>query len=156
MPEERVLNSDVQARLPKWIFFFGCLLIVIGGGAGLLGIVSPITFFNDFPHFNSWSEIPYVTTGWGIRNVAMAAAMIIALWLKTPSAIGVVFSMRLFTETGDLLNTLATGHGSLGQSLLVVAVVWTVVFLIPEALAARWGLSRAFACKREAILKKVL
>jgi len=138
-------NVDV---LPKWIFYFGCLLVVIGLVSGLLGVVSPTTFFSDFPDFAGWTEISYVTTGWGIRNLAMGVAMIVALWLKLPSAIGVVFSMRFLTELGDLLNTLATGHGSMGASLVIVAAVWIVVILIPEALAARWGITRALKVKQ--------
>lgn len=147
MTDENSLGKDGSDDLPKWIFYFGCLLILIGCGSGLLGLFSPITFFNDFPNFTGWNDISYVTTGWGIRNLAMGAAMILALWLRTPSAIGVIFSMRFLTESGDLLNTLATGHGGMGQSLGVVAVIWIVVFLIPEALAARWGLTRALALK---------
>ena len=148
MTSNNVHDNETVDTLPKWIFFFGCLLVLIGGGAGLLGVVSPTMFFNDFPNFSGWSDISYVTTGWGIRNLAMAGAMIIALWLKLPAAIGAVFSMRFLTESGDLLNTLLTGHGSLGAPLIIVAVVWTVVFLIPEALAARWGITRALALKR--------
>ena len=129
--------------LPQWIFYFGCLLAIIGIVAGLLGVVTPIKFFNDFPDFTQWTEISYVTTGWGIRNLAMGAAMLLALWLRTPSTIGVVFSMRFLTELGDLLNTLATGHGSMGMPLGLVAAVWIVVFLLPEALAARWGIVNA-------------
>lgn len=148
MPDEYRLNEYSSDKLPKWIFFFGCLLAVIGGGAGLLGVLSPTTFFSDFPAFTSWAEISYVTTGWGIRNLAMCGAMLLALWIKTPSAIGVIFSMRFLTEAGDLLNTLATGHGSMGASLSEVAALWVVVFLIPELLAARWGITRAIALKR--------
>ncbi len=148
MTDEQTPDRECSDKLPKWIFFFGCLLVLIGGGSGLLGVFSPTTFFSDFPNFNGWADIPYVTTGWGIRNLTMAVAMILALWLRTPSVIGVVFSMRFLTEAGDLLNTLVTGHGSLGQSLAVVAVLWIVVFLIPEALAARWGITRALALKR--------
>lgn len=148
MTDELAQSKDNSDNLPKWIFYFGCLLAVIGGVAGLLGVISPTKFFNDFPGFTAWADISYVTTGWGIRNLAMCAAMLLALRLKTPSAIGVVFSMRLLTETGDLLNTLATGHGSMGTSLGVVAALWIVVFLIPEALAAIWGITRALGLKR--------
>lgn len=144
------MTSKSHDKLPKWIFYFGCLLALIGGGAGLLGVISPTTFFNDFPSFTGWTDISYVTTGWGIRNLAMCGALLLALWLKTPSAIGVVFTMRFLTESGDLLNTLTTGHGSMGAPLVMVALLWTVVFLIPEALAAWWGISRAIALKNEA------
>lgn len=103
--------------------------------------------FNDFPEFTNWTDISYVTTGWGIRNLAMAGAMILALWLKTPSAIGVVFTMGFLTEAGDLINTLVTGHGSMGAPLIVVVIAWIVVFLIPEVLAARWGITRVLVNK---------
>jgi hypothetical protein len=148
MMNEHNQVKDTSNKLPNCIFYFGCLLVFIGGGAGLLGLVSPITFFNDFPDFTSWGEISYITTGWGIRNLAMCAAMLLALWFKTPSAIGAIFSMRFLTEAGDLLNTLATGHGSMETSLIVVAVVWVVVFLVPEALAAHWGITRTLSLKR--------
>ena len=143
MTVENTPSSEAAQPLPKWIFYFGCLLTAIGMIAGLIGILSPTQFFNDFPNFSQWEEISYVTTGWGVRNLAMGAAMILALWLKLPSVIGVVFSMRFLTELGDLINTLATGHGSMGTSLIIIAAGWIVFFLIPEALAAKWGLRTA-------------
>ncbi len=136
-------TTNASNGLPPWIVYFGCLLAIIGIVAGLFGVVTPTKFFNDFPNFTQWAEISYVTTAWGIRNLAMGAAMLLVLWLRTPSAIGVVFSMRFLTELGDLLNTLATGHGSMGMPLGLVAAVWIVVFLLPEALAARWGIVNA-------------
>lgn len=142
MTDELTPNTGVSDNLPKWIFDFGCLLATIGTVAGLLGVVSPIKFFSDFPHFTQWSAISYITTGWGIRNLAMGTVMLLALWLKTPGAIAVVFSMRFLTELGDLLNTLTTGHGSMGAPLGIVAAVWISVFLTPEAMAARWGITR--------------
>lgn len=134
--------TEMPHTLPKWIFYFGCFLATLGIVAGVIGIISPTKFFSDFPNFTQWTEISYVTTGWGIRSLTMGIAMIFALWLRMPSAIGVVFSMRFLTETGDLLNTLATGHGSMGTPMAILTVVWIVVFLIPEALAIRWGLTR--------------
>ena len=134
-------------EMPKWIFYFGCLLAVIGITAGLLGIFSPTTFFNDFPNFSQWGDISFVTTGWGIRNLGMGVAMILALWLKMPSAIGIVFAMRFFTELGDLLNSLFTGHGSMDLPLLLLAAGWIILFLVPEALAARWGITTALKSK---------
>lgn len=148
MAVNKPLYSEATYPLPKWIFYFGCLLTTIGMIAGLLGIVSPTQFFNDFPHFTQWVDISYVTTGWGIRNLAMGAAMIFALWLKLPSVIGVVFSMRFLTESGDLINTLLTGHGSMGLPLITVAAGWIILFLIPEALAASWGIRTTLAQKK--------
>ena len=136
------LPNDLANNLPKWIFYFGCFLATLGIVAGLIGIISPTKFFSDFPNFTQWAEISYVTTGWGIRSLTMGIAMIFALWLRTPSAISVVFSMRFLTEIGDLLNSLTTGHGTMGTPLVILAVVWMVVFLIPEALAVSWGLTR--------------
>lgn len=148
MAGEHTPSVETADKLPKWIVYFGCLLATIGIVAGLLGVFSPTRFFSDFDAFTQWSEISYVTTGWGIRNLAMGAVMLLALWLRMPSVIGAIFSMRFLTELGDLLNTLATSHGSMGMPLGVVATVWIVVFLIPEALAARWGLTRALTLRR--------
>lgn len=145
MTDESNPKTEVSDNLPKWIFYFGCLLATIGIVAGSLGVLSPMKLFSDFPNFTQWSAISYVTTGWGIRNLAMGAVMLLALWLKTPSAIAIVFSMRFLTELGDLLHTLATGHGSMGTPLGIVAAVWIAIFLTPEALAARWGITRVIA-----------
>lgn len=147
MTTQKATASETTHTLPKWIFFFGCLLVVIGMIAGLIGIVSPTQFFNDFPNFTQWPEIAYVTTGWGIRNLAMGAVMILTLWLKLPSMVALVFSMRFLTESGDLINSLVTGHGSLGLPLIALAAGWTILFLIPEALAAIWGFKKTFAQK---------
>lgn len=142
MTNKPALAIEMPHTLPKWIFYFGCFLATLGIVAGMIGIISPTKFFSDFPNFTQWTEISYVTTGWGIRSLTMGIAMIFALWLRMPSAIGVVFSMRFLTEMGDLLNTLTTGHGSMGAPLTILTVVWIVIFLIPEALAVRWGLTR--------------
>lgn len=142
-------KMHASTELPKWVFFLGCLLSAVGMTAGMLGIFAPTVFFNDFPEFSQWDDIPYVTTGWGIRNLGMAVAMMIALWLNLPGAIGAVFSMRFFTEFGDLVNTLLTGHGSMDMPLFVLAVLWIALFLIPEALAARWGITTALSSKKK-------
>lgn len=141
-------TQKISNSLPSWVFCYGCFLAILGIVAGLLGITSPTKFFSDFPNFTQWGEISYITASWGVRSLTMGVAMLIALWVKMPSAIGVVFSMRFLTEIGDLLNTLATGHGSMGLPLGVVAIVWVVVFLIPEALAVRWGLAKMRTLKR--------
>lgn len=135
--------------VPKWVTLWGYLLTGIGGMAGALGLFSPTMFFSDFPIFSQWDEIGYVTTGWGIRNIAMATAMIVALTLELPSAIGAVFAMRFVTELGDLVNTLLTGHGTLGMNKFLLTVIWVGFFLVPEALAARWGLTLALNNKNK-------
>jgi hypothetical protein len=130
---------ETKATLPRWIIVWGVLLAAVGAVAGLLGILSPTAFFNDLPAFDRWADIAFVTTGWGVRNLAMAAAMVLVLVLRTPALVAAVFTMRFITEGGDLLNTLATGHGGLGLPTLALVVVWVALFLVPEALAARWG-----------------
>lgn len=142
MHDELTPTIQTSNSVPSWIFYFGCFLATIGIVAGLLGVISPTKFFSDFPDFTQWAEIAYVTTGWGIRSLTMGLAMLLALWTKSPGAIGVIFSMRFLTETGDLLNTLTTGHGSMGMPLIIVAAVWVIVFLLPEALAVRWAINR--------------
>ncbi len=138
-----MVNESIRENeLPKWIFILGCFLVVFGGVSGVLGIVNPILFFNDFPSIESWRDVSFITNSWGIRNLAMAVALIIALWLKTPSVIVAVFSMRFFNELGDLINVLISGHGSFGVPLMFLLIGWVLFFLIPEALAVRWGFSK--------------
>ncbi|MBE9029299.1 hypothetical protein IQ266_05925 [filamentous cyanobacterium LEGE 11480] len=102
MTDEFTPPTTIADHLPNWIVYLGCLLATIGIVTGLLGVISPTKFFSDFPNFTQWSDISYVTTGWGIRNLAMGAVMLLTLWLRTPSAIAVVFSMRFLTELADL------------------------------------------------------
>lgn len=147
MLENTAVKTTPPIAVPRWIFIFGILLTGIGMGAGLLGVFAPTVFFNDFPQVTDWDQISYITTGWGIRNLGMGVAMIIALSQKSPSAIGVVFTMRFVTEAGDLLNALATGHGSMGLPLIGLAAGWILIFLVPEAFAAKWGLLTAMETK---------
>lgn len=128
-------------QTPKWIVYFGCFLGLFGLAVGAIGVSNPVLFFNDFPMFTQWSDIAYITTGWGVRSFAAGVAMFVALKLASPGGIAAVFCMRFVTELGDLINAVTTGHGTLGWSLTVLSVVWVVVFLLPEALAARWGLT---------------
>ena len=138
--------------VPKWILIYGSLLVVIGIGSGLLGLIAPTKFFNDFPGFANWGEIDFVTNAWGIRNVAMAIAMILVLWLRSPSAIAVIFSMRFFTELGDLINSIVTGHGIMGPSLIIFTAVWILLCSVPEALAALWGFRTAKRAQNSGVL----
>ena len=140
--------TDRKANMPKWIMIYGGLLVIVGLGSGMIGLLAPSEFFNDFPNFSEWAEISFVTNAWGIRNIAMAIAMIIALWLRTPTVIAAVFSMRFLTELGDLLNSIITGHGIMGSSLIVFIIVWILLCSVPEFLAARWGFKTA--AKRKA------
>jgi hypothetical protein len=147
MLENTAVKTTPPISVPRWIFMFGILLTGIGMGAGLLGVFAPTVFFNDFPQCTDWDQISYITTGWGIRNLGMGVAMIVALSQKSPSAIGVVFTMRFVTEAGDLLNALTTGHGSMGLPLIGLAAGWILIFLVPEAFAAKWGLFTAMESK---------
>jgi hypothetical protein len=131
-----------KIQTPKWIKFFGVFLGVFGLVAGAIGIFNPVMFFNDFPAFTQWHDIAFITTGWGVRSMAAGVAMFIALRLGSPGAIAAVFGMRFITELGDLINTIATGHGALGMSLTALSVVWVLVFLLPEAKAAHWGVKQ--------------
>lgn len=139
--------TPTKHKVPKWIMIYGSLLVLVGLGSGLLGIFAPTQFFSDFPNVTNWNDFDFVTNAWGIRNVAMAIAMIVVLWLRSPAAIAAVFSMRFLTELGDLLNSVVTGHGIVGSSLITFIIVWILLCSIPEALAALWGF-RAVAKER--------
>ena len=135
-------------QIPKWIVYFGTFLGAFGLVVGAIGIFNPVLFFNDFPAFTQWDDIAYITTGWGVRSFAAGVAMLIALKLGSPGGIAVVFCMRFVTELCDLINAVTTGHGTLGLSLAVLTAAWVVVFLLPEALAARWGFKAACASRK--------
>lgn len=141
------IERDFMSKIPtpKWIKYFGAFLGTFGLVAGAIGIFNPVMFFNDFPAFTQWQDIAFITTGWGVRSLAAGVAMFIALRLGSPGAIAAVFGMRFITELGDLINTIATGHGTLGLPLTVLSVFWVLVFLLPEAKAAHWGIKQHVA-----------
>ena len=129
--------------IPKWIFFYGCVLAVISLGTGLIGLFAPTMFFSDFPDFDTWDEITFVTNTFGIRNLALSAGMVLALYLRQPAAIAIIFAIRCLVETGDILNTMVTGHGTNGLPVILLVVIGLALFIIPEALAAIWGVRKS-------------
>lgn len=126
--------------IPKWIFYYGCVLAVISLGTGLIGLFAPTMFFSDFPDFDQWDDITFVTNTFGIRNLALSAGMVLALYLRQPAAIAVIFGVRCLVESGDILNAVMTGHGTNGMPAIVVVSFGLALFIIPEALAAIWGI----------------
>ncbi|MEP3889496.1 MAG: hypothetical protein ABJN69_03455 [Hellea sp.] len=137
------MTTETKLGVPRWIIFFGTFLAIFGLATGLVGIFKPTLFFNDFPNFTQWDDISFITNSWGVRNIALAVGLGVAIWLRSAAAIGAVFAMRFVNETGDLLNILTSDHGSFGLPAAALAVGWVACFMVPEALAAKWGLSRA-------------
>lgn len=135
-------------KVPFWIVLFGGFLAVVGLGAGITAVVDPTKFFSDYSLAVPWSEISAITAGHGVRSLGGAVAMIVALWSRQPGAIAAVFSMRFLTELGDLLLVLSTGHGPQVPAPILIAA-WVILFLVPEAIAARWGFS-SMCCRRSA------
>jgi hypothetical protein len=143
-------------KTPKWILYFGIFLGAFGVIVGSIGVMKPVLFFNDFSDFTQWQDIAYITAGWGVRSLAAGVAMLVALRLGSPSAIATVFCMRFLTELGDLVNSISTGHGTLGLSLTSLSIFWVVAFLFPEAKAVHWGIKATLCKKRQELGGNVL
>lgn len=143
-------HAPTPPAIPRWIFFYGCLLATISLATGLIGLFAPTMFFSDFPGFDRWAEITFVTNTFGIRNLALSAGMILALVLRVPAGIAVIFSMRCLVELGDILNTLVTGHGDFGTPSVVLVLAGLALFIIPEGLAALWGVRNSRSVPRPA------
>ena len=137
------MTTESKLIVPKWIIFFGAFLAIFGALTGLVGVFKPTLFFNDFPNFTQWNDISFITNSWGVRNLALAVGLGAAIWLRSAAAIGAVFAMRFVNEAGDLINILTSDHGSFGLPVAALAVGWILCFLVPEALAAKWGFSNA-------------
>jgi len=135
-------------QTPKWIVYYGIFLGLFGLIAGSVGVFNPVSFFNDFPGFTQWQEITYITTNSGVRSFAAGVAMLVAIKLGSPGGIAAVFCMRFLTELGDLVNTIMTGHGTMGLPLMVMSLIWVLLFLLPEAKAARWGFKATCAASQ--------
>jgi hypothetical protein len=125
-------RSNTQIPLP--IKLLGGLLVFIGAAAGLAQYLAPSSAFAGLPEVTP--AIQNVAWQVASRSLGQAALLILAFWLRDYRVLGAAFVMRAITETQDLVITLYTG--SAPGPAVAVAIVFVVVFIIPELLSARW------------------
>jgi hypothetical protein len=125
-----------MTEVPTWT-------VVIAAIFGLIGIaVSGLIFVNPAAApmtagIDMTEEVRSLVTGYAIRNSITALVLLIAVWMRTPTALFAAVSGRLITELMDGAKVLATG---VDWGLLVV-----LVLLVPAGgvLWKLWPLARA-------------
>ncbi len=67
-----------------------------------------------------------MTESWGGRNLGIAAAAAVAIWLKSPIAYIAAFVASIFRELGDLIGTLKADTINMGMLafIVVLLVIW--------------------------------
>jgi hypothetical protein len=91
----------------------------------------------------SFDGMQPVTFFYATRNVGIFVLCVFGLITRDSKVIFSMLLMRFVVELLDLIFTIKFGIG--GFNPLVVAVVWTIVFLIPEFLGASTLYKKEFA-----------
>lgn len=119
----------MKSQIPTWILVYGGIIGVFGLGAGLFGLYSPKPFAPDLAldRMAVWSNAS--------RNVALGVGICIALLLRNPSAIFVVFCTLFLVDSIDLGARLVD-HKSRGVAVSLFSVVPVLLFSLSYAFIA--------------------
>lgn len=98
------------AGIPLWVTIFAAITVLLGLMLG------GMAFFNQGPE-------AFMVPSWGGRNIGLALAMALAIWLKSPIAYLVAFVGGFARETGDLVQELAKAEPNTG------VVIGVIVFM---------------------------
>ena len=129
-----------MTRVPTWI-------VVIAAIFGVVGVaVSLLMFFNPaaapvLGEVEITAELRTLTVSYAIRNSITALVILIAVWIRTPSALFAAVSGRLLTELMDGAKVLAAGtNGNLLIVLVLMGaaglVMWKLWPLVRNEMAA--------------------
>lgn len=115
-------------KIPTWITVFGGVLAAFGLFLGVMGYIKPdMVILGFIEDTNAHSMAIWMTSA---RNIAMAAVMGYALFLKQPALIGLAFLMRLVTEFFDMFGTAASGVMEVPSA--AIYAMYILLFIIPE------------------------
>jgi hypothetical protein len=112
-------------KVPGWTVAIAAVFGVLGVAVSTLMVLDPAAapFLSGFDLSEEYAPL---AGGYAIRNSITALVLLIAVWLRTPSALFAAVSGRLLTELMDGTRTLAEGPDA---NLVIV-----VVLLVPAAL----------------------
>lgn len=111
------MNTPSGQFLPKWFW------IIIGLQIGIVSFFALSTLFNPPPDF-SYTTMAYIT-----RNLTAVLAVILAIWLRSHTALFVALAARVVTDIVD-----ATTVFTMNATYLKSAVPMVVALLIIPAL----------------------
>lgn len=126
--------------VPRWILLYVGFLALLSLSTSIMGYFSPEKIFMNTGI--SFGSIQPVTFFYATRNVGIFVLCLFGLITKDSKVVSMLL-MRFVVEFLDLVFTIKFGIG--GFNPFVVAVVWTIVFLIPEFLGAYTLYKKDFA-----------
>ena len=108
--------------------------VVIASIFGAVGLaVSALMYFDPaaapfLSGFEITEDVAPLVAGYAVRNSITALVLLVAVWMRTPSALFAAVSGRLITELMDTARVLATG-AEWGLMFILVLIVPAVLVL---------------------------
>jgi len=130
-----------QNSVRRWILFYVGFLALLSFSTSILGYFAPEYIFTNTGI--SFEDIQPVTFFYATRNVGIFILCLFGLIKRDPKVLFSVLLMRFVVELLDLVFTIKFGIG--GFNPFIVAIVWIIVFLIPEFLGAYTLYKKEFA-----------
>lgn len=131
---------QTNRSVPRWILYYAAFLTLLSLSTALLGYFAPQNIFmNTGIAFDNAQPITFF---YATRNVGIFALGLFGLLKRDGKMLFSLLLLRFVVELLDMVFTLKFGIG--GFPPAAVAVVWTVVFLIPEFAAAYTLYKREF------------
>jgi hypothetical protein len=124
---------NTKRAIPAWILGYAGFLALLSLSTSLMGYFAPQYIFANLGI--DFAQAQPITYFYAARNVGILVLCLYGLFTRERKILLSMFVLRLVVELLDLIATLKFGIG--GMNPIVMAVVWVVVFLIPEFLAAK-------------------
>ncbi|MER2599909.1 MAG: hypothetical protein ABTQ73_10345 [Caldilineales bacterium] len=129
-----------RLAIPRWIMYYAGFLTLLSLSTALMGYFAPQRIFmNTGIAFDNAQPITFF---YATRNMGIFALGLFALFKRDGKMLFSLLLLRFVVELLDMIFTLKFGIG--GFNAAAVAIVWTVVFLIPEFAAAYTLYKREF------------
>lgn len=129
-----------RLAIPRWIMYYAGFLTLLSLSTALMGYFAPQRIFmNTGIAFDNAQPITFF---YATRNMGIFALGLFALFKRDGKMLFSLLLLRFVVELLDMIFTLKFGIG--GFNATAVAIVWTVVFLIPEFAAAYTLYKREF------------
>ncbi len=115
-------------KIPIWIMIWGTLVALLNLGFVLVAYLHPEFYGHD------WAAAGLAKYGdvYGFyvsRNLAMSLVTLLALVLRNPSGLILIFALRIFTDVTDVV------HGTIAGTMDMRFVIDAAVLIIISGLA---------------------
>lgn len=109
--------------IPIWITIVAILIGGMGTFLGVNALINPTTAVG----YIDGSDV--MALSWAGRNLGLAVALLVAVFLRSPSGYAVAFAGSIFREVGDIVASLS-GDTGFPVATLAVFVIVEIVCLV--------------------------